>query len=189
MSWQYVYFAVAGDMVKIGCSVMPTERLKCVQEWVPFKIQLAATMEGDFGTEADLHCLFAGDWSHREWFHLSPAIRQFIDAINAGTIPAIPRRSAPPKNRGFPNATATAKSKLTRSVSLAERHAYGEDWDVRRKMRPIWVVDALLSYAGPDKPLPSPEVRILLESYVEGLRSNPRYRWRINEIERDMADA
>lgn len=79
-----VYFAQALDKVKIGCSRRPRERILTVSEWIPFPVKLLATMPGTYALEAALHRMFAEEWSHGEWFNLSPRLFDFIDRVARG---------------------------------------------------------------------------------------------------------
>lgn len=79
-----VYFAQALDKVKIGCSRRPKERILQVSEWVPFPVKMLATMAGAYPLEAALHRMFAEEWSHGEWFTLSPRLYDFIDRVAHG---------------------------------------------------------------------------------------------------------
>lgn len=167
MSYQYdksrysVYFARAGDMVKIGCSKDPKRRLPQIAEWIPFEIELAAVTKGAFDLEADLHAYFADEWSHLEWFHWSPRIEQVIRQINAGEEIVIPRL---PRDTGK-EAAKTAKKRASHAITAAERRA-GFEYQEGVRQRPPYLVEAIKSYAGSHNPPPTPKALAAVAQYV-----------------------
>lgn len=87
-----VYFAQALDKVKIGCSRRPVDRILQVTEWVPFPVKMLATMPGTYAVEFAIHRMFAEEWSHGEWFNLTPRLQAFIDRVAKGLPVAIEAR-------------------------------------------------------------------------------------------------
>lgn len=167
---RYVYFAVAGAMVKIGCSVQPEIRLTQIAEWIPFKVTIAAKMKGGFALEATLHSMFAADWSHLEWFHASPRLMAFIGRVAAGLPVEVARDDA---SRDMARAAGIrAKKRLSRRVSRAEHAAYGTKMHYALlSYRPHAANQALESYRHAHVSAPSPEAIATLEAYIASLQA------------------
>lgn len=71
--------------VKIGCSNWPQDRLDTLSAWSPYPLEIVAEIaDGDMQMERRIHCLFAEQHSHREWFRESPALTSMIDRLRAG---------------------------------------------------------------------------------------------------------
>ena len=86
MRQKTIYFIVADglDMVKIGCSSWVENRMEALSHWSPVPLRIAASAPGDHKLEAFIHRRFADDRSHKEWFRLSPALRNLIECLNDG---------------------------------------------------------------------------------------------------------
>jgi len=83
---RYVYFAKPIGLdgpIKIGCSDAPAERLLTLAVWSPWPLEIVGYVPGDFSDENFLHRCFAGNHSHREWFHSTPNLREAITRILA----------------------------------------------------------------------------------------------------------
>lgn len=169
---KYVYFAIARDMVKIGCSVKPAHRLTQVAEWVPYKMTLAATMPGGIDLETALHKQFIDDWSHLEWFHLTPRLSAFIARVAAGLpveITPNPEAYASVRNAGL-----RAKKTLTARIHRAEILAHGRMYySLLALRRPAYAQAVLDSYAGSHSPPPTPEAVAIAEQYIAALALEP----------------
>ena len=164
---KYVYFAVAGDMVKIGCSALPEQRLTQIAEWIPYKITLAATMDGGFAAEAALHRMFADEWSHLEWFHGSQRLMAFIARVAAGLPVEIVGKDHKNARR---YSGLREKKNLSRRVHRAEEIAHDIKWyPALRVKRPAEVHAALESYQGAHIERPSAEATEVLEAYIDRL--------------------
>jgi hypothetical protein len=163
----YVYFAKAGNgLVKIGCSVQPEERLTQIAEWVPYKIELVATIAGWFDLEAALHKMFAADWSHLEWFRFSPAMERLIDDINSNRPFAITACNVTNER----SAAINLKKRMTRKVSHAEAVAFRtSNWSERGSLRPAYAQQALDTYCGSHLPPPTREIIEIIERYAASL--------------------
>lgn len=160
----YVYFARAGNgLVKIGCSNQPETRLTQIAEWVPYQIELEATIRGTFDLEAALHRMFAASWSHLEWFHCTPSLERLIDDIRSGRPFAI----APFEGEDPRQAVIRRKKQVSRRLTEAEKK-YGGDMrcSAMRQARPDWVRDAVESFSGPAKPAPSEEAEAAIDRYI-----------------------
>jgi T5orf172 domain len=174
---RYVYFAVAGSMVKIGCSNLPERRLTQIAEWVPFKVHLAATMPGGFDVEAALHRMFDHAWSHLEWFHATPDLMAFIGRVAAGLPVAI---VAPdPEVPSFRAEGIRQKKALTRKLSAAEKRVFGFEYHrdilARRAKTVPHVVEAVDSYSLPNIHAPSPHAVDVIETYIAELARMPAW--------------
>ncbi|TXH18693.1 MAG: GIY-YIG nuclease family protein [Hyphomicrobiaceae bacterium] len=76
-----VYFARAGEHVKIGFTMATNARLAALQTGSPIKLELLYSFPGTDAREKQLHHQFR---KHRlrdqnEWFHLAPEIIEFIE--------------------------------------------------------------------------------------------------------------
>lgn len=113
MSKRYVYFikpiGMAGP-IKIGCSSKPAERLLKLSIWSPFPLEIIGTFPGWTEQEVYLQSRFAGQHSHKEWFHSSDLLLRTIDRILSGEslesacagMPAKPNECKFRKARGRP---------------------------------------------------------------------------------------
>jgi hypothetical protein len=79
-----VYF-IGGDHgpIKIGYSVSPTDRLKCIQAHSPIVVRILATTMGGQELEAAYHYRFARSRLHGEWFERAPSILAEIARLNS----------------------------------------------------------------------------------------------------------
>ena len=73
----YVYYALAGDIVKIGFSKNPWSRVNELRT-ANHKIMLIATETGTPQVESSRHEQFKGERVDREWFHLSGPVDTFL---------------------------------------------------------------------------------------------------------------
>jgi len=64
----YVYVIDAGEYIKIGFGVKPTQRLKDLQTGSPTKLKLLLCIKGNTKLERDLHKKFAAHRVEGEWF-------------------------------------------------------------------------------------------------------------------------
>ena len=69
--------------IKIGITTMLDKRLMEIACWSPVPLELLGSVTGDLSQESRIHRSFACDHSHREWFHATPRVRAFIDAVLA----------------------------------------------------------------------------------------------------------
>jgi hypothetical protein len=169
---RYVYFAVAGAKVKIGCSTQPMHRLDQIGEWVPYRIHLAATMPGGFDLESALHRMFADSWSHLEWFDATPDLMAFIARVAAGLPVEIIDRPGADTAR---QEAISEKRRLTGRISRAEYHAWGAKMYPERNARRLRdypeAQAAMDSYASSHVARPSAEAVAVLERYIAMLES------------------
>lgn len=82
----YVYYAVAGDRVKVGFSKNPWARITDLKAGMPH-VLLGATHPGTDSDKTAVHTLFQADHLDHEWFRLSPALLSHIDTIKHGSKP------------------------------------------------------------------------------------------------------
>lgn len=81
----YVYFLRAGLFIKIGKTIgHPGQRISALQTGCPFKITLAAHIEGGLEKESELHAKFISYKSHGEWFHDKGELKEFVDSLAGG---------------------------------------------------------------------------------------------------------
>lgn len=84
----FVYFIRRADgegPIKIGCSHSPEVRLSALMQWAPYPLAILATIPGDERLEWAFHAHFQELHSHREWFHVTPALEAVVEAVKAGT--------------------------------------------------------------------------------------------------------
>jgi hypothetical protein len=87
MKGRYVYFVRPVGMsgpIKIGCSVVPTDRLKAFMSWSPFDLELLVTIPGGRDLEKNIHECFADLHLRHEWFVADRRLSAAIDALVAG---------------------------------------------------------------------------------------------------------
>jgi len=167
----YVYFARAGDMVKIGCSRMPVSRMTQIAEWIPFKIELVATVQGAFDLEADIHAYLADEWSHLEWFRVSEKVERLLADAKAGIPLNVPKCRRDTAKELF----KTLKKRATSRVTQAEKRAgiermYPDRWN----LRPDYLKQAMESYEGHTRPPPSDEALAAIARYEAELAALPQ---------------
>jgi len=95
-----VYFVRSQNLIKIGTSVCVEDRLKEIQKWCPYELELLATVPGTQAVEFAIQGKFVGCWSHGEWFNAEPPLLAFIDQIKNGEFPDIPLGNSGPNRRG-----------------------------------------------------------------------------------------
>lgn len=76
-----VYFAAAGDRIKIGWSRKVANRIAQLQTGNPEPVMLLATMPGGVSKERELHRRFAHARLAGEWFTATPDLVDFIGAL------------------------------------------------------------------------------------------------------------
>lgn len=79
-----VYFAAAGDRIKIGWSRKVASRIAQLQTGNPEPVRLLATMPGGVSKERELHRRFAHARLAGEWFTATPDLEEFVSALSAG---------------------------------------------------------------------------------------------------------
>lgn len=85
---KHIYFIKPVGMdgpIKIGCSDKPAKRLITLAAWSPFELEIIGSVPGGFSDESRLHRRFSDLHTRKEWFMSSPALRQTIEIILAGT--------------------------------------------------------------------------------------------------------
>lgn len=77
-----IYFIRSyNQFIKIGYSVDPDYRQRCLQTGSPMKLHLQATMEGCYQTESGLHEMFKHLRVHGEWFRYTDELKWFIRTV------------------------------------------------------------------------------------------------------------
>lgn len=74
----FVYFASDGEVVKIGYSGAPKQRLVKLQSDHPKPLEILLLIPGTHKLERDTHARFSADRREGEWFTFSPKIQSFI---------------------------------------------------------------------------------------------------------------
>ncbi len=117
-----VYFMQVGkDMIKIGASVNPEQRISGIVQQFYEPVVLLAIMPGYFKEEAEVHAKFADDlvWLQGELFQKSPRLMRFIKPYRCK-----PVHGKPPKG---------AKSKINKKIPWDEKAA--AEWLAAQKNR------------------------------------------------------
>jgi hypothetical protein len=78
-----VYFieALTSGFVKIGYSQNPQERLKSLQNGVPFELVIIKTIKGTAEDEREIHRRFYKHRVRGEWYKFNQEIKDFIDEM------------------------------------------------------------------------------------------------------------
>lgn len=74
----------ANGPIKIGVSHHPKARLGQFCAWSPVPLELVLAIPGSMALERRIHRHFADAHSHREWFHATPRLLQFIHDLKTG---------------------------------------------------------------------------------------------------------
>lgn len=74
----FVYFASDGEVVKIGYSGAPKQRLVNLQADHPRPLTIVLKIPGTFKTERDMKARFSALRIKGEWFTLAPKLQAFI---------------------------------------------------------------------------------------------------------------
>jgi hypothetical protein len=77
----HVYFAKAGDRIKIGFSTNVERRLRALGTGSPQVIQLLGVMPGSKRLERTIHDDLKAHRQHREWFTDCPAVRETLSRL------------------------------------------------------------------------------------------------------------
>lgn len=170
--------------IKIGCSKMPTTRLRDVEIWSPIKLELIVAVEGDHREESILHQMFGDQRRHGEWFEYTDQLGQVIQyALRAGKLPPLDRSLNPyAQKRADPKARSKMtrrndpiktrdKWRITTAIMAAERRVYG--FHGHEFIRPYEVDEVMRSYQGFASPLPDEKALILIREYIEKLNELP----------------
>jgi hypothetical protein len=164
--------------VKIGCSCWPESRLKAVDIWSPFPLEIIATAEGGFAAERAAHWHLRDERLHGEWFSWSGRLASLVSHVQAtGSLP--PLEDAPygktkmgrGRNPSRNPEWSRMKARLTARVGLAEQWAFGSRFDCERPQR---IKDLIATYQGTFTPPPEPEVVSEIEAYIGELRARPK---------------
>jgi hypothetical protein len=75
----WVYFAVAGDRIKIGHSRRLAKRMQVLHSSSPGGATLLGVIAGGAGVEANVHEYFDHLREHGEWFRDHPGLRAYIE--------------------------------------------------------------------------------------------------------------
>lgn len=77
----FIYFITTKEfnVVKIGRSECPEERMRVLQPGSPVKLELFCELALDMRYEGVFHELFSGERIHNEWFNISNRLKEFMD--------------------------------------------------------------------------------------------------------------
>lgn len=75
-----IYFLSASsvNLIKIGFSCSPEERLKALRLLSPVSLEIIGMIPGGADREHELHARFSHLRSHGEWFHATTELRDFV---------------------------------------------------------------------------------------------------------------
>lgn len=77
----YIYFAQAGEFIKIGIAYNVAERLRQLQIHSPEDVTLLGTINGDYGVEQEIHKRLASARHRGEWFRITPLVLREIGRL------------------------------------------------------------------------------------------------------------
>lgn len=178
---KHVYFMRPIGMngpVKVGCSKTPENRLKSLDIWSPFPLEIIASVEGDGADERALHWHLREERQHGEWFSWSPKLARLIAFVRNNRL--LPPLEKPPygktgmgrgRNPNRDRELSRTKNRLSRRMRSAEIHAWSR-WDCYSN-RPQWVKDLQRSWQGAFTPLPDDVVQ-KIEAYISVLLAFPK---------------
>lgn len=167
--------------IKIGCSGTPERRLKSLDIWSPFPLELLCSAPGENDSERAAHWHCRDARLHGEWFTASATVLDLVKHVREnGVLPPLEASPHPygvtGKGKGNnPNRNhewTKAKARLTRRVNKAEHHAYGWLWV--EENRPAYIDAILRAYSGPFEPPPTAEQVAILDAYCGELLLRPR---------------
>lgn len=164
--------------VKVGCSKLPESRIKAIDIWSPFPLEIIAAAPGDHHHERAVHWHLRDSRLHGEWFRWSARLSALVAHVQSnGGLP--PLEASPYGKTGMGRGNnpsrnpewAKAKARVTSRVRRAERHAFGPWALLNRTQR---VRQLIGSYQGPFSPPPNDDVLAELELYIAGLLARPK---------------
>lgn len=86
---RFVYFLRPQGLngpIKIGSSRNPVSRLRSIQAYSPFPLELIGQAEAESSLEWRLHARFRDQHSHNEWFHWSEELEETVARVCDGTL-------------------------------------------------------------------------------------------------------
>lgn len=131
---KYVYFAVDGMIVKIGCSANPWARVKEFRTSNP-RIELALVMPGSFDIERQLHQQFKALHHDGEWFRYEGELRSYVvarsndepnDVADVAHAEAYPEAEAALKERASLRSASSSADAADRSSDQVEKPEAGK---------------------------------------------------------------
>jgi len=81
-----LYFITCGDLVKIGKSTNPQQRLAQIQTSAPGPCVMTACFKSAGYLEAEIHRLLREQRRHGEWFVYDEHVKHLIESIANGEI-------------------------------------------------------------------------------------------------------
>lgn len=77
----YIYCveAVGTDLVKIGVSICPEDRIIAHRTGSPVPLRMLGYWPARRKKEAEIHQMFAHLWSHGEWFHYKQELKAYVE--------------------------------------------------------------------------------------------------------------
>lgn len=127
-----VYFAKPIGMdgpIKIGCSDKPANRILSMASWVPFPLEIVATVPGGFAVERNVQECFTAARLHSEWFKPVPELVEAVAKLAAG-VPlgeAIDLSKRTKFSRRFLSPQHRSRMSLTHRMGWALRRADREN--------------------------------------------------------------
>jgi hypothetical protein len=89
MSKGFTYFVREGDMIKIGSSIRPEDRISSLQTGTPRSLETLAIVSQDIADEFATHQLFAHLRVRGEWFRADQELLYFIEGVKADALAAV----------------------------------------------------------------------------------------------------
>lgn len=121
----FTYFVRDGDMIKIGSSMRPKERISALQGAVARLLEVLAVVPMEVADEFETHRRFAHLRVRGEWFRAEVDLLQFIENIKAE--PALSAEPPAPPTYDFSRPKVKLNPAKTISKLLKMRSAIGAD--------------------------------------------------------------
>ena len=83
VGWGYTYFVRRGDLIKIGHSAVPKDRMTALQCNFPEPLEVLAIVSNTFIDEPTAHKKFDHLRVRGEWFRAAPDLLEFITQVKA----------------------------------------------------------------------------------------------------------
>lgn len=80
---RYIYFARAGDAIKIGCAQRPHRRMQEIERQIGRAVDLIGLIYGNFATETLIHRRLRDFAEGEEWFRDCDEVKNLISYLLA----------------------------------------------------------------------------------------------------------
>lgn len=164
-----VYFAkIAGhDLLRVGCTATPRQRISSLQSWSPFDLEIIASIDAGFFVEGWLHHRYREHRHRGDWFRLCDLIRRDAATLAAGGVIL-----------GMPRESEFGNKKHGRSRVDELRRAHGLSFKQLSAETGVSAGAISQNERGGWGPAPSTYMRILDAFNARGANLKPHELWR-----------